>query len=118
LRRILFTVPAIVALAAVPGLAAANGLGGSAVRVQALEMGQNFPVMGLGASVTACAGGRAAATVTTGTDGTATASVPLGCYRVVVTTVPAGCSLDGASTVQVGTLPGVTPAAVFHVRCA
>ncbi|MGF6884390.1 hypothetical protein ABIA39_005625 [Nocardia sp. GAS34] len=118
MRRILFTVPAIVALAAVPGLAAANGLGASGVRVQALEMGQNFPVTGLGASVTPCSGGRAAATVTTGADGAATASVPLGCYRVVVTTVPAGCSLDGPNTVQVGTFPGVTPSAVFHVRCA
>ena len=118
MRRILFTVPAIVALAAVPGLAAANGPGGSAVRVQALEMGQNFPVTGLGASVTACTGGRAAATVITGADGTATASVPLGCYRVAVTTVPAGCSLDGAKTVQVGAFPGMTPSAVFHVRCA
>lgn len=118
MRRILFTVPAIVALAAVPGLAAANGLGGSAVRVQALQMGQNFPVTGLGATITACSGGRPAATVTTGNDGTATAPVPLGCYRVAVTTVPAGCSLDGAKTIQVGAFPGVTPSAVFHVRCA
>ena len=118
MRRILFTVSVLALSAVAPGLAAAQGPGDSAVRVQALTLGTNYPVTGLAASVTGCSGGPAAARVTTGMDGTATASVPLGCYRVAVTKVPAGCSLDGGPTVQVTTFPGLAPQAVFHVRCA
>ncbi|WP_067676884.1 prealbumin-like fold domain-containing protein [Nocardia miyunensis] len=116
MRRILFTASALAALALTPGLAAAQGPG--AIRVQASTLGTNFPVTGLSTSVTPCSGGSAVAAATTGANGTGTASVPFGCYRVKVTAVPSGCSLDGKPTVQVVALPGMSPQAAFHVRCA
>lgn len=118
MRRTLFTTSVLAVLALTPGLAAAQGLGQVTIRVQASTMGTNFPVTGLGTSVTPCSGGTAVASATTGAHGTATASVPLGCYRVKVTAVPSGCSLDGNPTTQVVAMPGTSPQAVYRVRCA
>lgn len=118
MRRILFTASALAVLALTPALAAAQGPGQVAVRLQASTLGTNFPVTGLSASLTPCSGGPAVATATTGANGTGTASVPLGCYRVKVTAVPSGCSLDGNPAVQVVALPGMSPQAAFRVRCA
>ncbi|MQY20801.1 hypothetical protein [Nocardia macrotermitis] len=118
MRRTLFTASILTGLALTPGLAAAQGLGQVTIQVQASTLGTNFPVTGLTTTVTPCSGGKPVASATTGPKGTATALVGLGCYRVKATAVPAGCSLDGNPTTQVVALPGSSPRATYHVRCA
>ncbi|WP_157574422.1 hypothetical protein [Nocardia jejuensis] len=116
MRRTLFLMSVLVASLASAPLAAAQPPADSAVTVRAGFGPEQFPIAGVSADVTPCAGG-AAVPVTTGKDGSATAPVAAGCYRVQVAT-PSGCTLDGDATQQVTAIAGITPIASFRFRCA
>ncbi|MEV6071771.1 hypothetical protein AB0L82_34965 [Nocardia sp. NPDC052001] len=119
MRSMLFALSVVGAAVALAPLAAAEPppAGDSAVQVQAVYGVEQFPIAGVTADVTPCAGGPVAGTVTTGRDGSATYIGGSGCYRVQVST-PMGCSLDGDAAQQVSTVPGIIPTATFRFRCA
>ncbi|WP_330183104.1 hypothetical protein OHB26_05250 [Nocardia sp. NBC_01503] len=117
MRSTLFVMSVLGAATVFAPLASAQPpAGDSAVKVQAVYGVEQFPIAGVTADVTPCAGG-AATTVTTATDGSATYTGGSGCYRVQVAT-PSGCALDGDAAQQVSTVPGITPTATFRFRCA
>ncbi|MBL1074900.1 hypothetical protein JK358_10900 [Nocardia sp. 2] len=119
MRRTMFLTATLAAAAFVvaPAADAQPAGGDSAVRVQAVWGPEQFPIAGVTAEITSCAGGPALGTVTTGNDGTATFTGGAGCYRVAAGTL-SGCSVDGDAAQQVTTMPGLTPTATFRFRCA
>ncbi|MRH88931.1 hypothetical protein GFY24_16005 [Nocardia sp. SYP-A9097] len=118
MRSTLFVMSVIgAATVMAPPASAQPPAGDSAVKVQTVYGVEQFPIAGVTADVTPCAGGAAAATVTTGIDGSATYIGGSGCYRVQVAT-PSGCALDGDPAQQVSAVPGITPIATFRFRCA
>lgn len=102
-----------------PGGAAAQGpFGEGTLQVRAVNGPEYLPVSGVAVGVTACSGGPVVASLTTGGGGTASQVLPSGCYQAEITSGVSGCELDGDSRVQVAIVPGVSPTADFHFRCA
>ncbi|MFJ4658421.1 hypothetical protein ACIP5Y_44730 [Nocardia sp. NPDC088792] len=117
MRRLLFATSVLAAAVAAAPFAAAQPPADPVVKVQAVFGPEQFPMAGVTADVAPCAGGASVATLTTGDDGSATYNGAIGCYKVQVS-APIGCSLDGDAAQQVTSLPGLTPTALFHFRCA
>ncbi|MFE6862505.1 hypothetical protein [Nocardia sp. NPDC057668] len=118
MRRTLFVLAVCAAsLAAAPLAAAQPPAVDTGVQVRAVYGPEQFPIAGVTADITPCAGGPALPAVTTDATGAATVPAGAGCYRVRAGDL-SGCAVDGDPVQQVSVVPGITAIATFRYRCA
>lgn len=118
MRRTLAVLAVLTApLAAAPLAAAQPPAAAAGVQVRAVYGPEEFPIAGVTAEITPCAGGPVLSTVTTDVTGAATLPAGAGCYAVRAGEL-SGCMVDGDPVQQVAVVPGLTAVATFRFRCA